>query len=221
MKKTIWGKITFYLICVFVIMYILVKISTVWMLGVRFGGWNNIIDMCRSIGGYSTVKFISKNFIVPIICSTVCLIYVIEIGRSKIISRFVFGVTALALLVEMLFYILDNMNSYYNMVPFLPLLLKIGFFLAFVLFFTGYTTQLLQKILYVVLGCSFVGTAIYLITYYKHNLTSIIQNTESSQGIEIIYVYSEYFILPVLGLVVCGLVLCYILFPEKYFKTTN
>lgn len=34
-----------------------------------------------------------------------------------------------------------------------------------------------------------------------------------------IYIYLEYLILPILGLVVSGLVLGYILFPEKYLKT--
>lgn len=220
MKKTFWGKITFLLACVFVIIYIFVKICNLWILGVTFEGWNNIIDMSLSIRGYGTVRIISENFVVPIICCIVCLIYIFEIGRNKLINRFVFVVTALAIFVEMLFYILDNINRD-NMIPFLPLLLRIGFFLAFVLFIMGGLKNYCKKILYVVLGCSFVGTAIYLVMHYKHNLTAIIQNTEYLQGIQIIYMYSEYFILPILGLVVCGLVICYTLFPEKYFKSAN
>lgn len=113
------------------------------------------------------------------------------------------------------------MNVVKNSVPILPLLFRSGFLLAFVLLFIDYSKQLLNKILYIVLGCSVVGAVIYKVVYYKHNLTIIMKSIEMSQGLETILMYLEYFIFPILSLIVSGLVLGYILFPEKYLKSTN
>ena len=55
-----------------------------------------------------------------------------------------------------------------------------------------------------------------MIVGYKNSLTVIMQNIEMSQGLAAICVCLEYCILPILGLVVSGLVLGYILFPETY-----
>ncbi len=214
-------KITFLLTCIFTILFVWVRIYTVWMFGVRYDGWSNIIDMCLLMEDYVIVKTIGEYFVMPIICCIVSLIYVIKIGQSKRINRFVYIITAMAILVETLFYIFSNINSYLNSVPILPLLFRSGFLLAFVLLFIDCSKQLLRKMLYIVLGCSFVGTVIYMIMNYKNNLTSIMQSVEMLQGLEIIYMYLEFLILPVLGLIVSGLVLCYILFPEKYLKAAN
>ena len=119
----------------------------------------------------------------------------------------------------LLFFIIENLGSYHNSIPILPLLLRSGFFLGFVLLFIDYAKHSLKKILYFVLGCSFIGTGIYWMVGFKNRLAAIMQNTEMEQGLVNIYIYLEYLILPSLGLVVSGLVLGYILFPEKYLKT--
>lgn len=97
--------------------------------------------------------------------------------------------------------------------------LPISFFLGFVLLFIDYAKHSLKKILCFVLGCSFIGTGIYWMVGFKNGLADIMQNTEMEQGLVNIYIYLEYLILPILGLVVSGLVLGCILFPEKYLKT--
>ncbi len=215
------SKITLLLTCIFIILFVLVRIYTVWMLGVRFDGWNNIIDMCLLMEDYAIVKMIGENFVIPTICCIVSLIYVIKIGQSKRINRPVYIITTMAILVEMLFYIYSNINSYLNSVPILPLLFRSGFLLAFVLLFMDCSKQLLRKMIYIVLGCLFVGAVIYMIMDYKNNLTSIMQSVEMLQGLEKIYMYLETLILPVWGVIVSGLVLCYILFPEKYLISAN
>lgn len=191
------------------------------MIGVRFDGWNNIVDMCLSMEDYAIVKTLGENFVMPIICCIVCLIYVLKIGKSKVINRLVYIITTMAILVEMLFYFYSNINSYLNSVPILPLLFRSGFLLAFVLLFINSSKQLLKKSLYIVLGCSFVGTVIYMVMAYKKNFTSIMQSAEMLQGLELVYFYLEFLILPALGLIVSGLILCYILFPEKFMKLVN
>lgn len=215
------GQITFLLTCIFTILFVLVRIYTVWMLGIRFDGWNNIINMCLSIDDYAMIKIIGENFVVPIICFSVSLIYVIKIGQNKRISRFTYIIMAIAILVEIFFYIFTNINSYLNSVPILPLLFRSGFLLVFVLLYIDYTKNLFRKIIYVIAGYSFISTVIYMIMYYINNLTSIRQSVEMLQGLELICMYLGYLILPTLGLMVSGLVLCYILFPEKYLKSAN
>ena len=210
-------KITFWLLCVFIVLYAFTKICMVWELGNRFGGWRNIIDMSLSGGTYVIIKIFGESFALPIIYGIVCFVYLIEIKQKNRIRRYVSAVTALAILIEMLFFIIANLGSYHNSIPILPLLLRSGFFLGFVLLFIDYAKHSLQKILYFVLGCSFIGTGIYWIAGFKNGLAAIMQNTEMEQGFVTIYIYLEYLILPILGLVVSGLILGYILFPEKYF----
>lgn len=216
--KSKLGKITFLLLCVFIVLYVFMEICTVWMLGDRFDGWRNIIDMSLSGGTYVIIKIFGESFALPIISSIVCFIYLIEIRQGRRIHRFVFAVTALAILAEMLFFIITNLGSYLNSVPILPLLLRSGFFLGFVLLFIDYAKQSLKKILYFVLGCSFAGSVIYWMVGFKNGLASIMQNIEMERGLVSVYIYLESLILPILGLVVSGLVLGYILFPEKYFR---
>lgn len=218
MLKNKLGKITCLLLCVFIVLYFLIEICTVCMLGDRFDGWRNIIDMSLSGGAYVIIKIFGESFALPIICGIVCFIYLIEIRQEKRIHRFVFAVTALAIMVETLFFIITNLGSYHNSVPIFPLIFRGGFFLGFVLLFIDYAKQSLKKVLYFVMGCSFVGTLIYLMMSFKDSLTAIMQNIEMERGLVTIYIYLEYFILPILGLVVSGLVLGYILFPEKYFR---
>lgn len=213
------GQVTFLLSCVYAILFICVSICDVWVLSIRFDGWNNIIDMSLSAGIYAIIKMIGEPVVVPIICCIVGLIYIIKIGQNKKINRFTYIITAIAILVEMFVYIFTNINSYLNSVPILPLLFRCGFFLTFVLLYIDYTKNFLRKIIYVIVGCSFIGNVIYIIMYYINILTFIRQNVEMAQGLELIYMFLVCLILPVLGLIVCGLILCYILFPEKCLKS--
>ncbi len=215
------GQITFWLTCLFVLLFICVSICNVWILSIRFDGWNNIFDMCLSMGNYIMIKMIGENFVVPIISCIVSLIYVIKIGQNKKINRFVYIITAMAILVEMFFYIFSNINSYLNSVLILPFLLRSGFLFAFVLLYIEYTKNFFRKIIYVIVGGSFISSVIYMIMYYINIITSIRQNIEILHGLELLYMYLDYLILPALGLIVSGLILCYILFPEKYLKSEN
>ena len=56
--------------------------------------------------------------------------------------------------------------------------LPISFFLGFVLLFIDYAKHSLKKMLYFVLGCSFIGTGIYWMVGFKNGLADIMQNTE-------------------------------------------
>lgn len=215
------GQITFLLSCLYAILFICVSICDVWVLSVRYDGWDNIIDMCISTGIYAMIKMIGEYVVVPIICCIVSLIYVIKIGQNKKINRFIYIITALAILVEMFVYIYTNINSYLNSVPILPLLIRCGFFLTFVLLYIDYTKNFLRKIIYVIVGCSFIGNVVYMIMHYINILTPIRQIIETEQGLELIYIYLNYLILPALSLIVSGLVLYYILFPEKYLKSVK
>lgn len=213
------GQITFFLTCIFIILFVLVRIYVVWIFGIRFDGWNNIIDMSLSNGNYTLIKMIGEYFVIPIICCIVSLIYVIKIGQNKKINRFTYIITAMAILVELFFYIFTNINSYLNGIPILPLLLRSGFLFAFVLLYIDYTKNLFRKNIFVIAVCSYITTVIYMVMRYINTLTSIRKSVEMLQGLEILIMYLDYLILPAFGLIVIGLVLCYILFPEKYLKS--
>lgn len=204
-------KITFLLMCIFMLMFSFVKIYTVRMLGEQFDGWNHIIDMSLSLGIQSLVKILGENFVMPIIYFIICLIYTIKIGRKQKINRFVYAITAVAILIEILFYML----SYYNNSPVSPLLHRIILLLAFILLLVDSFKQLPKKILYIAPTCSFAYTAVYLMIYYKDSISTIMQNAEGLQGLQLFCVYSQYFILPALGFIISGLVWCYVLFSEK------
>ncbi len=220
MKKTLLGKITFILACIFLFMYISGKIYAIWMVGNRLGGWDNLMNLSLSIGGYGTVKIISNNFIMPIIWSIIYAIYIFAIWKNKKIERFIFAVTALAISVEMVFYILDNLYGN-GIISFLPLLLRIGFLLAFIMLFMGWTKELLKKIVYAVLCGSYICTLAYVLILYIRNMTALIQMSNSSQGIMRVFEYAGYFMFPILELVVYALIISYILFPAKHFKSAE
>ena len=219
--KNKFGQITFFLICIFIVLFVLVRIYAVWMFGIRFDGWNNIIDMSLSNGNYTLIKMIGEYFVIPIICCIVSLIYVIKIGQNKKINRFTYIITSMAILVEMFFYIFTNINGYLNGIPILPLLLRSGFLFAFVLLYTDYTKNLFRKIIIMIVVCSYITTVMYMAMRYINTLTAIRKSVDMLQGLEILIMCLDYLILPALGLIVIGLVLCYILFPEKYLKSEN
>ena len=201
------GKVTFFLTCIFTILFVLVRIYAARMFGIRYDGWDNIIDMSRSIGNNALIKMIGEYFVIPIICCIVCLIYLIKIGQNKKINRFTYIITAMAILVEMFFYIFTNINS----VSVLPLLFRSGFLLAFVLLYIDYTKNLFRKIIYVIVTCPFIATVIYIIIHYINTLTPIRESVETLQGTEILFVYLDYLILPALGLIVSGAIILYII----------
>ena len=56
------GQVTFLLSCVYAILFICVSICDVWVLSIRFDGWNNIIDMSLSAGIYAIIKTAITQF---------------------------------------------------------------------------------------------------------------------------------------------------------------
>lgn len=204
--KSKLSKITFLLMCIFILLFSFVKIYTVRMLGEQFDGWNHIIDMSLSLGSQSLVKILGENFVMPIISFIICLIYTIKIGRKQKINRFVYATTAVAILIEILFYMLSS----YNKPPVFPLLHRIVLLLAFLLLFADSFKELPKKILYIAPVCSVAYTAVYLMIYYKNSISPVMQNAEGLQGLQLFCVYSQYFVLPALGFIISGLVWCYI-----------
>ena len=227
MKNTL-GKSTFLLICISVILYIFITIASIWSLSVSFDGWGNIVNMSISMGmgNYFLVKMIGENFVIPFIVCMVSLWYLIVIGQGKRIERPVYMITALALLVEMIFFIYRMINSYYMQsseyyhysVPITQFIIRVGFLLAFILLFTDNSRQVLKKPIYLILGCSYAGAVAFLIISLKNSLSALLQYQETEQGLILLYGYTEDFLFPVVSILTCGLLIGYILFPERYLE---
>ena len=221
MKKTSFGVVIFWFTCIYTIVYAFAKIYAIHILSVTFDGWSNIRDMSLFLDGYDMVKFISNFFLVPIMCGIMNIIYAVEIGRNKKINGVVLSVTILVSLAELVFYILNNLNGYYKMVPMFPLLLRVGFLFLFLLFYVHDKRAVAKKILYILaVGVFFVGV-IQLVLNYRVVLPELMQSIKDMNGGSITFTYAEYFVLPILNRMVCGFLFCYILLPEKCFVSTD
>lgn len=217
MKKTNLGKITFLLVCLLTLVYIFVKAYTAWYVCDIFGGWDGLIDIFSTVHIADVIKFISYIIIVPVAWCVVHLTYVYKIAVGDNIKRTAFVITAIAILGEMV--VLVSRNHYDDsFVSFIELGSRIGFLIAFVLLIVGINKASMRNILYVILGFSCICSAVYMVIYFKNNFASITRTMESVEGVGIIALCGEYYVLPVLKLLVSILIMGYIVSPHKYIE---
>lgn len=212
MKKTLWGKITFALVCVCLILYTVKIILDVWGMVRNAGGFESIMAVASLQGGLATVIIVCFNILVfPVLLVLTGFGYAFAIGKNKYIKRPLCMVTAVVVLLEIVCRLAGGNRSAWQLVP------RIGVVIVFTLLFLELKKAGFRRWIYIAAGC------LYGIMFVQAVLCiiNIIRTFDSLIGEGLIYMgYAliEYMILPVLFPVVCALVVGYVLFPEKYIE---
>lgn len=227
MKKNVLGKITFVLVFAMAIVYTVTKLYIAWYMGDSFGGWDIFLEFAGAVSDSYKYNVLSELLFLPIMWSILCVVYAIYIGKNKRANRILYVGTALVILADSIFYIIQ-LKKYYKMdlgvtdISFAPLFIRIGFLLAVIILCIGITKKGFDIALGSILGCSVMGALVYMIVWYKRNMSVLIEEViEEIHGFEDmigVMEFAEYCIIPILGFIVGALIIGYILFPTKYLK---
>ncbi len=215
-KKNSLGKITLVMLSVFTAVFIFTKICDIWSANNMFDGLANLFKYAKEYGGLTIAKFVCELFVLPIMWSVICVIYIMQIAGNKLANKSIYASTILAILVQVSCYVIDCVNVD-KKISAVWVLLCIGFSLSFIMLFMDCTKELSGKILYIILGCSLLGTTLLMIMGYKNSIPIIHQYLDETDFFGKVLV-SIYFIAPFFGVLSLILVCGYILFPEKYLK---
>lgn len=223
------GKVTFVLLCIFLAKCAF-DIILSWRLVYMMGDWDMIKAVVFSDGVVSFLRSLDNPFCVGnIICLAIVLVYTIKIIQNKRINRFVYVFTALAILVDIFFDTIywNEMSGFGDIfVCVLLFLLKCFCFISFILLFARYNNEKIKKAVRITLGSTYICTAIYfiingLIFLFFRVLSQYQYIGDMISVSDVILWLLGGVIWPIFVLIVGGLVLGYILFPEKYIKIEN
>ncbi len=223
------GKVTFVFICIFLAKCAF-DIILSWRLVYMMGDWDMIKEVIFMDGVVSFLKALDNIFCVGnLICLGTVLIYTIKIKQCKRINRFVYMFTALAILVDIFFDTIywNEISGFGDVfVCILLFLLKCTCFISFILLFVHYDNVKMKKIVGIILGCTYICTAIYFLISCTSFLFSAVLSQYQYIGdmisvSDVILWILGGVIWPIFELIVGGLVLGYILFHEKYIKIEN
>jgi len=145
MKKSNLGKITMIMLSIFIVMFICTRVMAVWFAGIMFDSLDNFFKLSNEHGGLTTAKFVCELFVLPVIWTVICLIYILQIGRNKNINRVIYAGTIFAILAQVSFYLMDCL-SFDKKIAVEWVLILIGFLLSFIMLFVDYTKELKGKI---------------------------------------------------------------------------
>jgi len=215
MKKKL-GKLTFGMLCLFLVVYIFYNIYNLVCYYIMLKEMNVLLYMFTDMEFSTTCHLIFTSLIGPVICWFVALIYTVIIGRNRKVNCFVYIITALAILINLLGSSLSGGLSPVLNIMFI--LILFAAFVSFILLCVFHKNQSMKKKMNItmisVYGCAFV----YEIIYYIIEMVSLLVNKyyfDLANVVNSILYCGMIFI----SLIIGGLVLGYILFPEKYLKT--
>ncbi len=223
------GKVTCVFLCIFLAKCAF-DIILSWRLVYMMGDWDMIKAVIFSDGVVSFLKALDNILCVGnIICLAIVLVYTMKIIQSKRINRFVYVFTALAILVDIFFDTIywNEISGFGDaFVCVLLFLLKCTCFISFILLFARHNNVKMKKIVSIILGCTYICAAIYFLISCTSFLFSAVLSQYQYIGdmisvSDVVLWICGGVIWPIFELIVGGLVLGYILFPEKYIKTKN
>ena len=212
MTKTLWGKITFALVCVCLFLYTVTIIVGVWSVVHNAGGFESVMAVGSLQGGLATLLVLCfKVLVFPVILLLIGFAYAFSIGKNKYIKWSLCMVTAVIVLLELVCILAGGNRSFWQLAP------RIGVVIVFTLLFLELKKAGFRRGIYIASGClygiMFVQAVLRII-----NIIRMFGSLIAEGPIYMGYALIEYMILPVLFPVVCALVVGYALFPEKYIE---
>lgn len=214
------GKVTFGLLCSFLVVYLLYNVYSLWTFFKMMGDWETFIYMCNTLKFTGLISIIHNFLVGPTICWAIGLIYTIIIGKGKPVNRFVYMITALAVFDNLFFAIFpfDKITGFfYIFMEVFFWFILIAYCICFVLLFVQDKKQKNIKTIRIALISTYICTFVYGIIGFIYNIARhLIVSTEIVfYNVCSIFLWNGLrFVLFVIG----GLVLGYILFHQKYFK---
>lgn len=218
--KTKLGKVTFISLCAFLVLYALYSINSIVLLYKTVNyDWNMIIDIYKVMDFGSIINSIHNFYIGPMISWTMVLIYTIIIGKGKRPKPFLYLITALAIFDGLLFTILAGYLSLPYVISIISCVIAsfifIAFIFAFLMLFFDYKKKKWSKAIYKTIVFTYIAQVTYFLAFMIINIFSIgISNVFKNFNVYTLLNYGS----GIIAVIIYGLVLGYILFPEKYMK---
>ncbi len=213
------GKITFISLCAFLVLYGLYNLYAIVFLYKTVNyDLNMIIDGYKQMDFGSFINSIHNFYIGPMISWTMVLIYTIIIGKGKSPKPFVYLITALAIFDGLLFTILGGFLSlsYIRSIISSAIisLIFIAFIFVFLMLFFDYKKKKWSNAICITAVLVYIADVIYYFVFFIIDIFSVgISNVFMNMIAYILYCGSW-----MIAIIIYGLVLGYILFPEKYIK---
>lgn len=212
------GKLTFGILCSFLVVYVFYNIYSAVRYYKMMDAMNTIFHLFNEDELFGeiyagTSSQIFSMLIGPVICWLVALIYTVTIGSGKRVNRVVYIITALAVLSNLIF-------SYFNVGSILSIVFLLIVFAAFVsiiLLCVLHKNLKMKKTMNITLifvyGCAVFYEVINCIIKML-NLFVFSNRVGLSNLVDTMLYCGMIFV----SLIVAGLVLGYVLFPEKYMS---
>lgn len=221
--KSKLGKVTFVSLCAFLGLYALYIIFSILMF-LRLCNFDleYFFYFCNKMSILENVEMVHRWLAGPMICWSVFLIYAIIIAKGIRVKRFVYIITALAIFDNLLFIIIFDtiyVNEFSSIIfNIFFCLILIAYTVCFVLLFADAKKHKMTKIIRITAVAAVVCLVVYDgVTFFSATVRQMLQMSQFNFDyiFGMLLSYASYSIL----LVVAGLVLGYILFPEKYLVT--
>ena len=221
------GKLTFGMLCSFLVLYIFYNIYSMFtflkimyelsILSDIFNLENFLSEILGGFGGFRGICSLSFSFLIgPVICWLVALIYTIVIGLNKRVNITVYIITAVAILFNLFGAVLSN-----GLLPILKIvfiLILFAAFLTFILLCIFYKKNNMKKTMNIAIISVYCCAIVFEIINFLIEIASILINI-SYLNFNNVFSNLLWYGIIFISLIVGGLVLGYILFPEKYLKT--
>lgn len=217
--KTTLGKVTSISLCAFLVLYAFYNVfSNIMLFKTTNYDWDMYLDIYKTMNLGQRINFIHNWYVGPMISWTMVLIYTIIIGKGKRAKPVVYFITALAIFDGFLFVILNEFFSSSYMISIISTvmtsLIWIVFVYIFLMLFLDYKKKKWSKVICKTVVFAYIVRVIYFFVALIFNIFRV--------GISNLFMNLSDYILHygsiMTSIIIYGLVLGYILFPEKYIK---
>ena len=217
--KTKLGKVTFISLCAFLVLYAFYNVFSIIMLFKTVNyDWDMYLDIYEMMNLGQRINYIHNWYVGPIISWTIVFIYTIIIGKGNRAKPVVYFITALAIFDGFLFAILNEFLSSSYMISIIFTVMSsfilLVFVFVFLMLFLDYKKKKWSKVICNTVIFAYIGRVICFFVTFIFNIFRV--------GISNFFMNFSNFILHygsiMIAIIIYGLVLGYILFPEKYIK---
>ncbi|MBQ7765757.1 MAG: hypothetical protein IJ397_02810 [Lachnospiraceae bacterium] len=217
--KTKLGKLTFISLCAFLVLYAFYNIfSNIMLFKTINYDWDMYLDIYEMMNWGQRINFIHNWYIGPMISWTMVLIYTIIIGKGNRANPVVYFITALAIFDGFLFVILNEFLSSSYMISIISTVMTsfiwIAFVFVFLMLFLDYKKKKRSKVICKAVVFAYIGRVIYFFVDFIFNIFRVGISGFLMNFSDYILHYGSIMI----AIIIYGLVLGYIIFPEKYIK---
>lgn len=217
------GKVTFASLCAFLGLYALYNIYGLWTLIKMMISLELFSDLSNAsnILDFMSLNIVINWFVGPMICWMVFLLYTIIIGRGKKVKPIVYIITASAILCDLIFGIVCSDIGYDFLSALFTVIFRAiscAYIVILILLFVNDKKDKLNKIIKITVISTYICALINEVAAFTYDCLRqviIFEEIDFNNICSIVLWHGNRFLV----VVILGLVLGYILYPEKYLIT--